>query len=371
MLDALENTPFMQEYRRIDHWLVVNHPRLWVLRLPYLALYFLIFNIVGIALFWFFANQIHHALSAFSWLFLVALVELAFLILWLRKFNDYSPEKALENTNPFMGWIELLSYIACIIILFSPTLTIPAVLLERFDQMIDINELYQDQSVLRNLQVGEDLWVQLGSKYLGIPASEFAKMSQNELRQANRDIGASLSLLTEIKEDPSKFYGGIFQLHLILTHIAAFMFMVKHAEKNVPVKVFVYIVVLYIVILITFGIISLFSYLLNWNIAEDDLILKISFFSLLLITIFAAGGFWQKRRREFTVLNIVALPVAIYLYLAFWDNYDYAVTDFLGKYFQSQTYDLTTLFFLSPLPYILFIPIIKIFFIRYLSQPEN
>lgn len=370
MLDALENTPFMQEYRRIDHYLVVNHPRLWVLRLPYLVLYFLIFNIVGIALFWFFADQVHHARSAFSWLFLVALVELAFFILWLRKFNDYSPEKALENTNPFMGWVEILSYLVCIMILFSPTLTIPAVLLERFDQMTNINELRQDQNALRNLQVGEALWMQLGSKYLGIPASEFAKMSEYELQQANYDISASLSLLTEIKEDPSEFYMVIFQLHLILTHIAAFMFLVKHTEKNIPVKVFVYMVILFIVILITSGIISLFSFLFNWN-TSDDLALKIPFFFLILITIFAAGGFWQKRRREITALNIVTLPVAIYLYLVTWQNYDFAVTNFLDKYFQSQTYDLTALFFLSPVPYILIIPIVKAFFIRYLSQPEN
>ena len=131
----------VNKFREWDKSLLVNHPRLWALRLPVLVGYLVVFNLIAGFICFVFPLHTYNVTSMFDWLWLFGVVELIPLGFWLWKFSQFSPEKELERTHPAYGMLEILLYMVCIFIFLSPTLTSSAILEFRYSRMATLPEI--------------------------------------------------------------------------------------------------------------------------------------------------------------------------------------------------------------------------------------
>lgn len=353
---TLENSEFVQNLKKIDHWLLVNRPRLWVIRLPYLALYTLAANLGVYLIIQALPLQLHHAGYFFPILWVVFLAALGAFIFWLTRFNRHSAARPFENTSAFKGLGDFLIYLGCILALLSPSITASFSLTGRFDGMISLAEVREDVRIGAVLRSGIVYPDEFAQKYTGLDAEARKGMSNGEI---NWTIGYNLPQLAAIKENDFEELWAFFTLHLIVSHFALVMFATKHVKRSTVYRTIAYGVGLFI-LLISCTLFFIENYVWPWG----------YLFVLGIIALITASVFRLKRYREFVAMNIALLPVgvsfcftiAIMVYI-----YDHEIYQNLSSIEETQ---LKLLIF-SPLLYLWLIPVLKAMYMQLLSLPRE
>lgn len=373
MRAALENAEIFKTLREFDHWLLLNRPRLWAIRLPYLLAYALAGNLGAYLFIQALPLQLHHVGNLLPILWVVFFVGLGAFIFWLTRFNRHSAAKAFENTSAFKGLVDFIIYLVCILALLSPSITASFALTGRFDGMISLAEVREDMRTKDGYDRDDTLPQDLVEKYTGLDAEARTGMRNQDI---NRIVRYNLRRLEEIKENDFEDLWFFFIPHLIVSHFGLVMFAAKHVKRSTVYRTMAYGVGLFILFMIFIIFIDLLRALTfigrliyRWDL-EDNLWPRGYLILVGIMTLIAGSVFRLKRYREFVAMNIAILPVAAYFFLPFRAMefiYDHDVFKDLRDI---EEFQIGLLIF-SPLIYIWLIPLLKAMYIRLLSLPRE
>lgn len=305
MLERIQNTPLIQQYRRLDHYLLINYPRLWMIRLPYILLYLLLANLLVFGFVWLILLKRVHIEN---WMRMLGGIEFFLLYFWFARVKQFHPEKAFESTRPLKGILEILSYIFCIAVIISPTVTSMFFLEIRFSSG-DLESLFLYHVLVLHFGYYVFIYKHVHKVYL------------------SRAFAYLLALASAL---------GTFWL------VISFIFRVAASDSPTVTS-------------------SYDPTFLFWS--------GLFFLILLVVFLFAAWVYKLNRRREFVVLNIIVLPIGIqvFLYLMILNRLLGNVF-----YFVDQTIPFAWILFIaSPVLYLWFIPLSKAFLIRWLGLPTD
>ena len=312
-----DEMPIRDAFKEWNHNLVLNHPWLWTLRLPFLALYLagtaLLLGISAVLpLKTYYANYLN------TWLWILTIIELILFVLWMRQFNQFNPEKSLERTTPFKGMLEIVIYMMVVFMFFAPTISSSYLLKTRYTQLVSFTEIsrYYDLSwgstTLYSKGMVETFSQMDYESYLALDNTP-------ELVQVNRQIDNTIHSLYTIHHYDNPQY--LLQVGLILTHLGIFMFAFRHLRKGVLGKTFITALVLMVAISFAAAITdSDFSepliYFRTYITDPKELVFFI-FLTVLSLGIFtlALQVFSQKQYRTSTAISITLLPYVIYYWL--------------------------------------------------------
>ncbi|MDJ0735927.1 MAG: hypothetical protein QNJ47_17990 [Nostocaceae cyanobacterium] len=125
MLKQLISTILKPRFlQRIDRYLLLNRPRLWAMRIHDAYYYGLLADSLIISLIIIFPFQAHHIQHLWKVGIIVLAVDLILLKYVLGK-QRYDVAREYGNTIKSKGYLQIMGYMACIIILISPTLIFP------------------------------------------------------------------------------------------------------------------------------------------------------------------------------------------------------------------------------------------------------
>ena len=390
----------VEKYNEWNKDLLLNHPRLWALRLPVLLGYFVVLNLLAVVICFAFPLRTYHVTSMFDWLWLFGVVELIPLGFWLWKFSQFSPEKELERTSPVNGMLEILLYMLCIFIFLSPTLTSSAILEFRFSRMITLPEIkaadnmfdYYGHSYYSYMENDEDIFHQnLVEKYTPYDYETYRSIRSSDMdrfKRINREMGAVIYNLINIKQREDHRWNGYLTTATILLHISVFMFAARHIRKGVFGKSIAYAIGIIVIAVIIQGIIPAFffdyySYSSRGMSTYEIVNYGMAFFIFAFTLFFSLRVFWQKKYQNFTALNITVLPYVVYFELFILFIYLLDETDFAAKLLDKwiDAFDKTfggfwapqigLLIFGTPLLILPAYILIKAMYMRLLALPEG
>ncbi|MDJ0899244.1 MAG: hypothetical protein QNJ55_10570 [Xenococcus sp. MO_188.B8] len=110
--------------QRIDRYLLLKYPRLWAMRIHDAYYYGLLADFLIIFLIMIFPFKPHHIQYIWTAGIMVLAIDITLLI-YISTKQRYDIEKQYGNTSKNKGYLEIIGYMACIIILISPTLIFP------------------------------------------------------------------------------------------------------------------------------------------------------------------------------------------------------------------------------------------------------
>jgi hypothetical protein len=380
---------FVKAYKKWDQHLLLNHPRLWALRLPVLVSYFIAFNLISILVSSLVPLKTYHVNHMFTWLWIFGAVEVILLVLWIFRINRFSPEKSLERTSPLNGLWEVILYMLCALIFFSPTLSSSFVLEIRFAYMIPHEVLETDRAFIRDYSLNDRNSQDLVEKYSQIDYATYLDLdwTYNEGYTVNSKIDNTIHCLRSVTERNDDRWETYLNTAIVLLHFGVIIFNLRHIQRKVIGITILFVAgisiplgyMLYLWIVL--GISEIRSFY-EVNIESLEITLK-SFVVILIafILFFSLRVFWQKRYRGLTAMTISLLPYLIFAaqhYLLFSLSDRYPVIDFLlynkplKQAFGSFLGDILQIFFLaSPLMFIWVFIFTKAMYTRLLSLPEG
>lgn len=321
--------PVVTAFKKWDRHLLLNHPRLWALRLPVLVIYFVGGNLIALLVCGLMPLKPYHVNKMFTWLWLFGVVELILLGWWNRRFNQFSPEKALERTSPLNGLAEIISYILCILVFFSPTISSSFGLEIQFSQMIPLEELARDRSIVREYDWSSIYSEEIVEKYSRMDYEIYSRPDNGERSQINSQIRDSIDSLIMIVRQEDYGWRMYLVIALLLLHLSVFMFSYRHIREGVLGKAIIVGILLFIAVFAAAEaantrISDLFSNF-EYHIHRDDRNFFIFAAALTAIILnLSLGVFWQKRYRTATAVGITLLPYAFHVWLfAFFRYYFY------------------------------------------------
>jgi len=142
--------------KRLDRYLLLNHPRIWISKIYYVFYYGLLANIIlNFLVFIFFSESSQsHLIDEFinNIIFLVILIELGVFYYWSLKQCLFNIEKEHGNFHFTDGVVEIVIYTVCTIIIFSSSLTMTATAIHR----VANND--KDAIIAHNTDCGLDSW---------------------------------------------------------------------------------------------------------------------------------------------------------------------------------------------------------------------
>ncbi|NEP89666.1 MAG: hypothetical protein F6K18_24100 [Okeania sp. SIO2C2] len=113
--------------KRLDRYLLLNHPRLWISKIHYVFYYGLWANVIlNFLVFIFFSesSQSHLINEFISFIIvIVMLIELAAFVYWFLKQCLFNIEKEYGNFHFTDGIVEIVVYTMCTLIIISSSLT--------------------------------------------------------------------------------------------------------------------------------------------------------------------------------------------------------------------------------------------------------
>lgn len=328
--------PIVKENKNWDQYLLLNHPRLWAIRLPTLLGYFIVFNLIGVTISLVFPLKTYHVTQMFTWLWLFGVAEMIALGFWLRRFSWFSSEKALERTSPINGFFEILIYMFCILIFLSPTILSSAILEYRFSQMITITEIEHDRSEIRGLSLRDIYPQDLVENYTRLDYDTYLSLSgvhRGEREQVNRELENVVRKLDDVKfQDDSEWLPYLIMV-VILLHISVFVFNARHNRNDLSGRTIAYGLGIMLFIGIFLGLVGSFlNDFANIPYLEIDKILGRIFNGVMVfmfgfVLFFSVRVFWQKGYKTFTAMNISLLPYVFYFEIQYF---------FGGYYFEHK-----------------------------------
>lgn len=380
MLERIQKNPLIQQYHRLDHYFLITHPRLWMIRVPNLPL-LLVVNLLLLGLVWIYPLKLYQAAFMLGFLRLLGVIEAVLIYFWIVRVKKYHPERAYENTTPLNGLTEVLSYILVLAVIILPTFTMKIALHARFSQMVSSHEILLDNAYSNDYPSPE--WMKFAKKYTYYDLQTLNAMDEDELWDVRWIAEDNISLLIQITGDPSenngytRFSEGFLLLHVLVLHLSYFIFISQHVDKVYLSRAFAYLLALastlgtfWLVIDFIFRIAASDSPTVTSSYDPTFLFWSGLFFLILLVVfLFAAWVYKLNRRREFVVVNITVLPIGIQVFLYFM-----ILNQLLGNifYFVDQNIPFAwTLVISSPVLYLWFIPLSKAFLIRWLGLPTD
>ena len=142
--------------KRLDRYLLLNHPRIWISKIYYVFYYGLLANIIlNFLVFIFFSESSQsHLIDEFinNIIFLVISIELGVFYYWSLKQCLFNIEKEHGNFHFTDGVVEIVIYTVCTIIIFSSSLTMTATAIHR----VANND--KDAIIAHNTDCGLDSW---------------------------------------------------------------------------------------------------------------------------------------------------------------------------------------------------------------------
>lgn len=367
----LELSQFLRDY---DHSLLVNRPKLWVIRLPYLALYALLANALVFLFILVLPLQLYHIQEFFSIWWMAFFASLIALYFWNRQFSLYSPEKAYENTSPLKGLADFLVYIACIMVLISPTIATSLTLYYRFDNMISFEEVELDNSRIRRLNYDDSYPEDLILKY-----TSHSSVTQEELNNysVQMSVDQSIRRLQGIKDGDFNELQAYSLIYILVIHFGLLMFAGRHVTKRVYNRALVYGViafVLYSMYGVVLEILAFSPTFLGRLIEDIDLEIigfpgpLIAF--IIFMSIMAFSVFLRRERSDFAAMNIVLLPAGVFVYMIYWIGINIIEGDLYVYWEFTDTFWFGMLI-TSPFLYMWLIPLLKAMYMRVLALPEK
>ncbi|MHC5823791.1 MAG: hypothetical protein ACYT04_50145, partial [Nostoc sp.] len=107
---------------RIDNFCLLHQPRLWILKIHYVFYYALLINIIFFFIGFIFTIQVYNLPTFLNvGILIITISEVIALVYWLYKQSLYNIEKEYGNTYKTNGFLELLGYIACVMLIASAT----------------------------------------------------------------------------------------------------------------------------------------------------------------------------------------------------------------------------------------------------------
>ena len=142
--------------KRLDRYLLLNHPRIWISKIYYVFYYGLLANIIlNFLVFIFFSESSQsHLIDEFinNIIFLVMLIEVVAFFYWFFKQCLFNIEKEHGNFHFTDGVVEIVIYTVCTIIIFSSSLTMTATAIHR----VANND--KDAIIAHNTDCGLNSW---------------------------------------------------------------------------------------------------------------------------------------------------------------------------------------------------------------------
>lgn len=367
----LEELQFLRDY---DHSLLVNRPKLWVIRLPYLFVYAVLANAITFLFILILPLRLHHVQEFFSIWWMAFLASLVALYFWNRQFSLYSPEKAYENTSPMKGLADFVIYVACIIVLISPTITTSLTLYYRFDSMITSEELQLDHNRVRPLKYDDSYPDDLVLKYTSLTS-----VTQEDLRKysIHSAVDQSIRRLQGIKDGDFNELRGYSFFYVLAIHFGLLMFSGRNVTKRVFNRSLVYGVIAFILYAIYAVVLSILEYSPTFlgrlieNMDPEIFLWPGPLIALIIFMAFMAFSvFRRKERSDFAAMNIFLLPIGVSIYLAYWiANQAVEYEWFRGWEYRNAFW--FGMLITSPLLYMWLIPLLKAMYMRHLALPEK
>ena len=374
MIEYFKNLEELEFLRKYDHWLLVNHPRLWMIRLPYLVVYAVLANVLVFLFVLILPLKIHHIQEFFTILWVIFLMTLVAFYLWSRQFRRYSPEKAYENTSALQGLRDYLIIIACIIVLISPTITTAEILKFRFGGMITLEELSVDSTRVEGIEFGERYPVDLVLKYTG------------ERQESRNDFGNFITS-SAVERSINRFEGiktGEFEelwsfsfAYIFIIHFGIILFAGKHVPRRIIPRTVIYAILLFLGYTFYAVMLSILAFsqsflgqvvdrsgpgILGW---PGPFILILVFTWIMALSVFI-----RKEYSRFTAMNIVLLPVVTYIFLAYL-ILDLGIENNFTIFDNARESYYFGMLIFSPLVYVWMIPILKMMYMRMLALPQK
>ena len=142
--------------KRLDRYLLLNHPRIWISKIYYVFYYGLLANIIlNFLVFIFFSESSQsHLIDEFIHyiIVLVMLIEVVAFCYWFFKQCLFNIEKEHGNFHFTDGVVEIVIYTVCTIIIFSSSLTMTATAIHR----VANND--KDAIIAHNTDCGLNSW---------------------------------------------------------------------------------------------------------------------------------------------------------------------------------------------------------------------
>jgi len=371
-------------FKRWDRYLLQNHPRLWALRLPALGVSFVCFNLLAVTISLGFPLKAYHVTKFFYWLRVFGIVELIALGFWIRRFNWFSPEKALIKTSSLSGLVEIIVYMFCIIAFLSPTITSSVILGNRFNKIAIGSGVDHDFARVSILNTGDiyprDL-VEEYTHFAYISYKEQININQNVRTKVNRDLKNVVFKLYAFKYHGEMEWSGFLSKMASLLHISVFMFVVRHTFNGLVGKSAVYgiLIIFSMEILqgLGTGFLELFTrydYYKYRECVRNGLMAFLLFFVLFC----SVRIYWQKAYKTFSAMNVSLLPYVIFFELLYWgDDLKFLEVVFgwvgvlektIGEFWR---YFVILLILKSPLLIAWVFIFTKSMYMRLLAQPEG
>ena len=348
--------------KRLDRYLLLNHPRIWISKIYYVFYYGLLANIIlNFLVFIFFSESSQsHLIDEFIniIIFLVISIELGVFYYWSFKQCLFNIEKEHGNFHFTDGVVEIIIYTMCTIIIFSSSLTMTATAIHRVadndkDAIIAHNtdcgldsldswefrrldEKYQNQLKFS----APDKWPKI-EKELQAQRSLFrkwqSKFCYNEGERCEYSASMCRAIQKFITNDTSKFitndtsysyhkqlrydYNWLLQTIFAILGIY-FLIITKHDNSDIIVLMIGYIAILaslsfFLDIFVSRADINFFSFIAEIFFHIDpssygDQTLVGLIFVIVLFMIFVSIQLAKKRKyANFIYINFLSLPLAV------------------------------------------------------------
>jgi hypothetical protein len=390
LAEKFEDMPVVKAFQKWDKHLLLNHPRLWALRLPLLVIYLIAANAIALLVSGLIPLKTYQVNYMYIWLWLFGLLELILLILWIRHFNQHSPEKALEHTNPLNGMVEVLIYMLAVAVILSPAISSSFLLVQRFSGLLPAAEIRSDQLIIRDFDYPAVYPSDLVEKYSPLDYDLYLAAVENDGSHwiYNRNIRDTVNELNNCLDGESLNWKVYLTIGIVLLHIGVAMFLTRHLRKGVFGRVVIYAILIWIAAFILLAVgDSLISFFISGNYSQRQGYFKILSNSVAgaavaFIFFFSIRVFWQKRYRRFTAMNISVLPYLVYFLIFYLNNAAPETFHFINDLFSTDSWLSTTfgyywgdilsgLIVATPVMILwVFIPI-KAMFTRLLALPEG
>lgn len=404
--------------KRLDRYLLLNHPRWWATKFHYVIFYGILANIFfTLAIFAFIKpNQLLDLVPLL--ILIIFFPEIGIFIYWLYSQSLFNVEQEYGKTHYTIGIMEVIIYTICVFIIFSPSIIMFITANYKIASYLGINktsnctdldvmlaltsddnrlQLNHDLQIFRNIEPNDALekaaiFYQQHQRDLVDLPYEFAReyeyiidtnnFSSDEIYGRLNSIIYTLNAATrncyEIRdfttrfpsEDKNSGFDAIEVWHICFIILGILLLTIlKHSNWRIFIFSFLYllisIILIFIITLIFYSFIPLdFIDFDNYGL-DDSSETKVFLASMIIFVLFmivqSVRSITGKRYRQFPFINFVSLPIAFGFLLFVIEVFRH----------QSNARDTSSALAIFLLLYLLFSPIQKKMLIHLISLPKE
>ena len=124
---------------QVDHHLLINHPKFWVTKFHFVLYYGLFANIFLNLFAWVTVQPRQYYTFVTTIVVIIMLVEAGCFCFWFYKQSQFSVEKEYGDYSNSTGYIEVLLFIVCAMVIVSPSMTVLYFTTDRIAEVTQIN----------------------------------------------------------------------------------------------------------------------------------------------------------------------------------------------------------------------------------------